>query len=42
MVVSEGPTQASGINVVGDNIVVIGELLKADGASAALLENLPF
>ena len=42
MIISEGTAHPSGINVVGDDVVVIGELFKADGAPAALLENLAF
>lgn len=40
MIVSPRPSQAAGVNVVGHDIGVVGELLTADGALAVLGHNL--
>ena len=41
MIISERTAHSPGINMVGDDVVIIGELFKADGALPVLLDNLP-
>ena len=40
MIVSPRSSHASGMNVVGDDVVVVGEGFLADGASSVLLDDL--